>query len=587
MDDLVHRPLGDLLEEMLGRGCGAFHRYLSAYPAAPLPFRLAVVTAGLCLGPELADAIRKWVPRPESAEKRGLFLGLGALGHPAAEGYLTRVVREPSATDEAELALRGLGRIGGRESLPVVVGCLDHPFLRPAAAEALSVHGDPGAVEPLLGRADVLECFQALARIGAPAAADAFVGGLTRDPPWAAVAALGIGNLGDPSLAGRLVPLLAADDAGVGRAAFEAYAALGAPGGVEPLLARARDRLEPWMVPALGKVDDPGVHRFLGGLLAERPPGGGWVKRLFRRKRRPAVDARAVYRALRTARDGEVLALLAARVTAERDPAALRELLEVRAFREDPRFGPDLTEKWRGADLLPAYLVARALLEQPTDAFLCDLLDRLGRPGLAAVDAAPDAADEERLLEVHAAEANPFVLLGGFLDTDVVDPARLEGLLRVRLAKGAFPPDLSPQQRFSAPAEGPLAAYLDALARAQPGRTETLVRLWNLLADVEGRGGDPVLDLFLCWEGGHRGGLQRALAQGFPHALGAWVQGRGDRHLPDLDRIAAHLPEEGALRPHLRDALHRARTALQSECRDMVLMLEGSPRGDVVMVEML
>ena len=41
MDALVHRPVGDLLEEMLRRGASRFPHYLEPLPGSPISYRIA------------------------------------------------------------------------------------------------------------------------------------------------------------------------------------------------------------------------------------------------------------------------------------------------------------------------------------------------------------------------------------------------------------------------------------------------------------------------------------------------------------------------------------------------------------------
>ncbi len=584
MEDRVHRPLGDLLEEILDRGAPAYPRFLGQVQRAPRSYRLAVLLGGLCLGREILEVLHEWVARPDSPEKRGLMLGLGRLGHPLAEGYLARLCRERGSQDLASAALRGLGRIRGKKSLPLVIRSLEQPFLRQAACEALERYGGPEAEAALLEHGDDPFAFQALARLGAGGARDRFLASLGAEPPLCEWAAQGIGRLGDPELAGRLVPLIGSDKGDLGRAAFEAYARLGAPEGVEPLLRAASPRPEPWMVEALGWVDDPQVQRLL---LASLDPTErrGLLARLLGR-RRAAADPEPVYRALRQATRPEVLEELVRRLP-ETEGRTLRTLLLVQGFRQDPRYAPDLRKVWQREDLLSAYLAARCLLQAPSTEFLAEALDRLQRPALAGLEQLPPGGDPERFLEALAADTNPVVDLASFLDSEILDLGAFEAELQRRLAARAFPSDEGPEARFRDPEERSLGEYLGALIRAQPGgRQAALGRLWILLSQVDDRG-DPVLDLFLCWGGAHRGGLQRALFQGLPSALGRWIQGRTDRHLPELDRVAARAPSEGPLTGPIREMLDRARQALQAECRDMVLMLEGSVRGDMVLIEAL
>ncbi len=584
MDAQVHRPLGDLLEEILDRGPGAFPRHLPPVGSAPRPYRLAVLLGGLCLGPEVDEVLHEWVARPDSPQKRGVMLGLGSLGHPLAEGYLARLCRERSALDAAGQALRALGRIRGPKAFPLVLAALEHPFLRAAACEALAGYGGPEAEAALLPLADDPAAFHALARMGAAGARDRFRDRLAEDSPVGAWAALGIGRLGDPGLAEDLIPWLAVPDREKARTAFEAYAGLGAPAGVGPLLEAAGEAPEPWAIEALGAVPDPEVQEFVARLLDPREPKGFW-RRLFRRRRSEPGDPVPVYRGLRRATAPAALERLVLRLPRE-SGRPLRELLLVTAFREDPRYARDLEAVWRRGELLAAYLAARCLMQVPTTEFLAEAVAALARPGLVEAGDLPAGADPDRLLQVTAAEANPVVNLASFLEEGLVDLEELERQLGQRFAAGGYPPAEDPESRFSGPAEKSLGRYLSALAAAKPGRREALHRLWALMVQLEDRG-DPLLELFLCWEGVHRGGLGRALFHGLPTALGRWIQGRTDRDLPELDRIAAELPAEGAVVGPVRHMLDRAGTALKAECRDMVLLVEGQVRGDMVLIEAL
>ncbi|GAB6063795.1 HEAT repeat domain-containing protein [Deferrisoma palaeochoriense] len=583
MDDLIHRPLGDLLEEILDRGPGAFHRYAGPVGTAPLRYRLAVLLGGLCLGPELGEALHEWVARPDSADKRALMLGLGFLGHPLAEGYLARLCRERGALDAAAAAVRALGRIRGPKAFPLVVAALEHPFLRAAACEALVHYGGDEAVAALLPLAEDPAAFRALAELGAAGARDLFLTRLAEDSPVGAWAAAGVGRLGDPDLARELLPWIGCGDPEKARAAFEAYAALGAPEGLGPLFEAAGPRPEPWTLEALGRLSHPEAQEFVARVL-DPEESGGWLRRLFRRKARP-LDPVPAYRALRAATAPGALERLALRIASETG-TGLRELLLVRAFREDPRYAAELEAVWHRGELLPAYLAARCLLQVPTTEFLAEAVGELSRTGLVEADGLPPGADPERLLERTAAEANPVVNVASFLDEGFVDLDALEAELRHRFAAGAYPPAEAPASRLGGAVDAGLGRYLSALAGAHPARREGLHRLWNLLLQLEDRG-DPLLELFLCWEGRHRGGLHRALFHGLPTALGRWIQGKTDRNLPEVDEIEARLPAEGPLVGPVRHMLERARSALKAECRDMVLLVEGQVRGDMVLIEAL
>lgn len=586
MEALVHRPIGDLLEEILSRGPGRFPPYVELYPAGPVPYRVAVLTGGLCLGPEAEAQLRDRLTQRDSPEKARLVLGLGEIGHPMAEGHLVRVLREPGGDEGKAAALRGLGRIRGTRSLPLVCRHLEHPALLPAACEALAGYGGAEATAALLARAEEFPAFRALCELGAASGREAFVSGLERGPPWDAEAARGLGRLGDPAAESLLMPCLEAPDPQLARAAFEAYARLGAPAGAEPLLQVVRRGLEPWMVPALEPVDDPGVHLALLEALSPGPPSG-FFGRLFRRRKKPPADRRALYRALRGAGEPAVVEALLERLREGASLLEIREILQNRSLRAEEHYSEALLPLWREGDPLTRYLAARVLLQVPRPDFLCEALDLLGRPGFVPLDGAPASADRTRLLEAHARDHNPSLLFGGFVEGGFLDEAALLEALRRRFAGQGFPGDLAAAARFRGPGEESIGEFLGALETAHPGLAEPLARLWGLLDETDERG-DRLLDLFLAWTGVHRGPLQRAVAQGLGPALARFVQGKTDRHLPVLDQIADHVPREGPLAAPLREAFAVARRTLQAACRDMALLLEGrSQRGDMVLIEEL
>ena len=81
--------------------------------------------------------------------------------------------------------------------------------------------------------------------------------------------------------------------------------------------------------------------------------------------------------------------------------------------------------------------------------------------------------------------------------------------------------------------------------------------------------------------------IQRAIGRGFPSALARYVHGLDDRHLRELDDVAAALPPGWPTAHPIPRALENARRCLMAECRDIALMVAGSPRGDMVLVEEL
>lgn len=586
MDPLVHRPVGDLLEEILTRGAARFPGYVELYPLGPIPYRTSVLLGGLCLGPDTEAELRDRLTRRDTPEKTRLVLGLGEIGHPMAEGHLARVLRERGSEETMAAALRGLGRIRGARSLPLILQHLEQPSLFPSACEALALYGGPEAAAGLMGRAAEFPAFRALCELGTSGAKAEILAGLERGDPWDAEAARGIGRLGDRELGIRLLPCLERTSPALARAAFEAYARLGAPAGVEPLLRLAEAGLEAWMVPSLASVDDPRVHRLLLESLTP-PPSKGLLGRLFRRRKDPGIEGRAVYRSLRGATEPEVVEKLLARLGEAAPVLEVRELLENRSLCTEARHAEALLPLWREGDLFSRYLAARVLLQIPNAAFLAEALELLKRPGFLPLDGVPASADRARMLEAYARDNNPSLLLGGFLDTGLADASGLLESLRRRFAAQGFPEGREPAARFSGPGEGEIGEFLGALVAAHPDKAEPLTRMWGLLDELDDRG-DRLLDLFLAWTGVHRGSLQRALAQGMGFALGRFVQGQTDRDLPLLDEIGGHAPKEGPLAAPVRAALEAARRTLQAACHDIALLSEGrSQRGDMVLIEEL
>ncbi|MHB8765855.1 MAG: hypothetical protein ACYDA8_16190, partial [Deferrisomatales bacterium] len=270
---MADRPAGEVLQALLADGPARFPFYLVPYPEAPEPYRAAVLMGGLALGPEVSQGVQELVGRRDSPEKRAAMRGLAELGHPRAEGYFARVLREgPSVLDRVD-ALGCLGALGGAGAVRAIAPSLADPFLFEAACEALARCGGAEAEAALLPRAHELPALTALARLGAAGAREAFEGALTRDRPWAVAGVEGLGRLGDPGAAARVRAGIGDGGGELGRAAFAAYARCGAPLGAEPLLAAAEAGVEPWMVEPLSHVDHPEVHRrLLAAVAAPRRP---------------------------------------------------------------------------------------------------------------------------------------------------------------------------------------------------------------------------------------------------------------------------------------------------------------------------
>ncbi len=421
-----------MLEEIVTQGAERFPSCLAQCPGATETHQIAVLVGGLMLGADAAEAVRDVLRGPDSKEKHAMALGLGEFGHPEVEGYFARLLRERASADAVVAALRCLGHIRGERSFPLLVRALDDPGLLDGACAALARYANAAAARELEARAEALPAFQALAEMGPASAAERFVAGLAREGPWAAAAVRGIGNLGDPALGGRLLPLLADPRQEFFPEAFRAYARLGAPEGPEPLLQAARKAWQPWMVEALAPVEHPEVRGHLIGLLPE-PGRRGALRRWLRGeifRRRP--DGLAVCRALRGARDPEVARELARRLGGTRDLSTLRALLAVAAFTRCPEVAPALEEVWRRGSLPAKFLAARVLLQAPTPAFLGEALAYLGLPGFTALDGARRGVDGDHLLRSHAHDNNPFSLFEGFLYSGLVDLKALrDGLCRL------------------------------------------------------------------------------------------------------------------------------------------------------------
>ena len=573
------------LEEVLEKGVQPFPRYAAAYPQARPAGRVALLLAALSLGEELEDRLRELLTQRESAEKQAALLGLGEMGNPLAEGYLARIVRERPSERATVAAVRGLGRIRGARSLPLVVQALDNTATFAAACEALAAFGGTEATEALLARADHPRALAALADLGAPQARERFLACLAEAGEAAPAAARGPGALADPSLGTTLLPHLESVEPELRRAAFEAYARLGAPDGTKPLLEAAKTRFEDWMISPLGRLDDGAVHEFLLATLEPVRPRG--LLRWLRPARPPTVEReRAVCGALRAASASSVVDALAARLGRTEDPLTLREILANQGLRSDPRQRSALRSVWGRTVLLARHLALQALRENPDAEFLAEALALLGREGFLPFEGEPAGTDRDRMLQVYGGDNNPCILVDGFLDSGLVALDAAEEQLRSAFAQRDFPSSAHPRQRFSAPEETHAGDFLGCLTDANPAKADVLSRLWGALAKLEAHG-DPAVELFLSWTGVERGGIQRAIGRGFPSALARYVHGLDDRHLRELDDVAAALPPGWPTAHSIPKALENARRSLMAECRDIALMVAGSPRGDMVLVEEL
>lgn len=585
MDPHPHANLWLSLEEVLEKGPEPFPRYAAAYPQARPAGRVALLLAALSLGEELEKRLRELLSQRESAEKQLALLGLGEMGHPLAEGYLARVVRERPSERAAAAAVRGLGRIRGSRSLPLVVQALGNAATFAAACEALAAFGGEEAVEALLAHAGDPRALASLAELGAPRAREHFMARLAEAGEAAPAAARGLGALGDPALGGELLPHLRAADPALRRAAFEAYARLGAPRGTGPLLQAAQAGFEDWMAGPLGQLADEEAQRLvLSSLEPARPRG---LLRWLRPARPPAPEReRAVFGALRGSTAPPVVEALAARLGGTEDPLALRELLASQGLRSDPGRRAALRAVWEREDPTARHLAFQALRENPDAGFLAGALALLGREGFLPLEGQPAGTDRDRMLQSYGQEHNPCILVDGFLDSGLLPLEAAEAQLRAAFARRDFPSAAHPRQRFPAPEERHAGEFLGGLTDANPAKAEALCRLWGALAALEAHG-DPAVELFLSWTGVQRGGLQRAVGRGFPSALARFVRGLDDRSISELDAVAAALPPEWPSAHPVRRSLEGARRSLMAECRDIALLSDGVPRGDIVLVEEL
>lgn len=583
---VAQRPAGDLLEEVVSRGASGFARYLGQYGSLAPVNRSSVLLGGLALGPDVATEWRARLSSRDSAEKNALAFGLGEIGHPDAEAYLARVVRERPSAEAAASALRGLGRIRSPRTFPLVLRALEDDVLFPAACEALAQYGGKEAVGALLARAADPPAFRALADLGASEARELFLASLEQEDAPRAEAARGIGRLGDASLGLALLPHLESEDEALLRAAWEAYVALRAPEGAAPLVQRARTKPSPWMFDLLARVDSAETHAFFVELFQTAAPTTFWRKLWPWKRARSTVDRRTLLHGLRGAGAPPLLPSLLASLRSETDPLAAAEILKNRLLSGEPGYEGVLLELWRSESLVFTYLAGRASLRNPSVSLLAEALSFLSRPGFCGFDGASPLADPEHTLRVFAQENNPFLLLGGFLDSGHFPMEELVRALEQRLANGAFPPETAPETSFAGVEGCGLGPFFEAFGAALPAHHFELARLWNLLAQLR-IGSDTLLDLFLSHAGVHRAGLQRLILRELPAALGQLVAGKDDRFLSQLDRLTASLPADPRLRTPVAQLLERCRRVLMAECRDMVLFSENMPKGDMVLIAQL
>jgi hypothetical protein len=512
------------------------------------------------------------------------MVGLAEMGSPDAEGYFLRWIRETSVTQPPHIAVRALGRIAGKRSFAPLVETLKNPSLFAAACEALSRYGEAEAAAPLLPHADRPEALTALARMGARAAREKFLEALAGEMPLAAEAARGLGRAGNPEDGKALLPHLASPSFEMAAAAFEAYCALGVPEGYEPLRAACAEGVAPWMVAPLARLDDPQAYEILFSGLGEHPAKTLWRKILFW-KRPPQAEPREIYAALGNARDPRITIELARSISQRMNRLELRGLLRNPLVHEDAAASAEMVRILRGRDLLAAYFVAESWLRDPSIAFFFEALRTLRLEGFLEMDHASAIDDEARLLETAARESSPSLLLGGFLDSGLLDLDTLHAGLRRRFAEGSFPSDGRPADLDDA-GWGNFKPLLDALDLAFPGMKDSMNRLWRVLLDTEDRGA-PLYELFWCETGLHRGGIQRLLRRRMEESVSLWTEGKDDGFLREVEKASAQVPTEGPLTAPLGEIFARARAKLMAECKDMVVWTEGGKRGDMVLIARL
>jgi len=506
------------------------------------------------------------------------------MGFPDAEGYFLRCLRERGTGNSPVAAARLLGRSGGKRSIDPLTGCLTGGELSQAAADAMADIGSPEAAAALLAKADREEAFLALARLAPASAHDLFRKKLEEPAPLNTAAARALGRIGKAEDAALLLPLIASADRELARAAFEGYAAMGAPEGLEPLAKAAAEGVEPWMVGPLAALDSPEARAILFTGLGPRPLKGLWKKLAFW-KRAPRADLPDLYRALAGAGEGEIVAELARRLHAGMDPTEMKALLGNECIASDPKAREELARMARGRDLVAAYRAFAAWGACPDAGYFPEAMRLFRIAGFLEMDQASAVEDEERMLEAAAHESSPCLLVGGLLESTVLDLAPLVESLRKRLHAGNFAAEGRPEPLAGA-GGGNLAPFLDAFDDAYPAMKEALPRLWRLLNETT-EGGFPLFELLWCHTGLHRGGIQRMAYRRMDDALDRWTAGKDDTFLPEVEKAQGHVPREGELRGPLLALFQKARARLMAECKDLVVWVEGGQRGDIVLVEKL
>ena len=191
----------------------------------------------------LIAALDDTVPRVQQSAAANL----GRIGDKAAVGPLiVRATAELTAGYVREAAARSLGTLGDSRALAPLVLLLatEHARVRAAAVRALGALGDKAAVPVLLAKLAEPELVpalvQALGALGDSRAAQGIASVAVQTASGVDVqrrALWILGELADPAVVNRLIPLLGSDDIQISTAAVEALGRIGSDAAAEPLRA--------------------------------------------------------------------------------------------------------------------------------------------------------------------------------------------------------------------------------------------------------------------------------------------------------------------------------------------------------------
>jgi hypothetical protein len=586
MADVLNRPIGDLLEEILHKGIPAYPEQVRSYPACQESNRVAILLGGLALGPALHESFAELFSKPDSPEKFAFMSGLAEMGHPGVEGYFLRFLREEKADKYKRAAIRSLVQIKSAKLYEYLEKYIEDPSFLPDAAAALASLGGERAGELLIRHTERWEGFEALSRLSYAGARPLFIRSLRQGPPMDAAAATALGNIGDPEDGERLSVLIGGKNQELSRAAFLAYAKMGAPQGIDPLLRAASKDLQPWMVEALGSFCTPEVYNLFMKNL-EPSIAGSLLKKIVFWKQEVKPENSWLYRGLRNCENPEIVEGLAAKLHQNPSKAELRALLQNKKLFTVDSAEKDLLGLVKGSDLYFSYLATRGWLNSPSTGFFIAALRLLRMPGYVELDSATAIMDPQHLLESRSAELNPALLVGRFLESDHIDLHSLLRKLRERFAQKKFPVAVAPRTRFSALEDGGFGPFLEALGNAHSPIREELSRIWELFIDIEYES-VPLFELFWSESGLHRGGIQRLILRSLDSSVNKWIEGKDDKFLAELDAVESTIPRDGPLAVRVLASFAAARVKLMSECKDMVVWMEGGgQRGDIVLIEKL